>query len=198
MTAMKHGIMTIVGAVMLTALSSADLTMQERPDFSGKWAVEPITTPLSTGGPPTRPDQGRLALGDMGSGWGSPITITQDATQLVIESAVFNSYDAAAQPRMRFALHGSETSNTVMLSHTAQVRRSRAAWDGQTLRITTQYPGIDPASGKPFTSDVTHRLRLESPTMLIVEVTRSAPLGARTHLPRDDRPPAQPAARDPR
>ena len=54
---------------------------------------------------------------------------------------------------------------------------SRAAWDGQTLRITTRYPGVDPDSGKPFTTEVTHRLSLESPTTLVVEVTRGAALG---------------------
>lgn len=169
----------VVGVMVLAGSVFADTAIQPPPDFSGQWVIEPLAVPLSTGGPPTRPDQGQLAHGDMGSGWGSPITITQDAAQLVVEQALFNRYDAQSQPRFRYALDGSETANAAMMGHTTQVRRSRAAWDGQALRITTQYPGIDPASGKPFTTDVTHRLRLESPTTLIIEVTRSAPLGGK-------------------
>ena len=177
---MMTGIPRLVVAVMVLAGSVfADTAIQPPPDFSGQWVIEPLAVPLSTGGPPTRPDQGQLAHGDMGSGWGSPIAITQDAAQLVVTQTLFSSYDAFTQPRFRYALDGTETSNTAMIGHTAQVRRSRAAWDGQALRITTQYPGIDPGSGKSLTTEVTHRLRLESPTALVIEVTRSAPLGGK-------------------
>jgi len=177
---MMTGISRLVMGVMVLAGSVfADTAFQPPPDFSGQWTVAPLTVPLSTGGSPNRPDHGQLAVGDMGSGWGSPIAITQDAAQLVVTQTLFSSYDAFTQPRFRYALDGTETSNTAMIGHTAQVRRSRAAWDGQALRITTQYPGIDPGSGKPLTTEVTHRLRLESPTTLVIEVTRSAPLGGK-------------------
>ena len=177
---MINGIARLIVAVMALAGSAfAATTVQSPPDLSGQWMIEPVAAPLSTGGPATRPDQGQLAQGDMGSGWGSPITITQDAAQLVVEQTLFNRYDAAAQPRFRYALDGSDTTNTAMIGHTTQVRRSRAAWEGQELRITTQYPGVDPGSGKTFTTEVTHRLRLESPTALIIDVTRSAPLGGK-------------------
>ena len=66
-----------------------------------------------------------------------------------------------------------------MISHTTQVRVSKAAWDGQSLRITTLYPGMDPGSGKPFTIEVIHRLSLETPTTLVVEVSRGAALGGK-------------------
>lgn len=120
---------------------------QARPDFSGQWTVESSATPLSTGAPAGRPDQGRLAVGDMGSGWGAQLTITLDGKQLIVEPALFTRYDAAEQPRLVFALDGTETRNAVMISHTTQVRVSRAAWDGQSLRITTLYPGMDPDQG---------------------------------------------------
>lgn len=168
--------LVVSAGVLCGAVAAGTL---QTPDFSGRWVLEAPATPLSKGGPATRPDQGQLAQGDMGSGWGSPITITQDAAQLVVDETLFNSYDVAQQPRFRYALDGAETVNAVMIGHTTQVRRSRAAWDGQTLRISTQYPGIDPASGKAFTTDVTHRLRLDSPTTLIIEVTRNAPLGGK-------------------
>lgn len=113
----------------------------------------------------------------MGSGWGSPLAITQDATQLIVVQTLFSRYDAEPPLRFVYTLDGSETRNEVMIGHSTQVRLSRAAWDGQTLRITTRYPGVDPSSGKPFTIEVIHRLSLESPTGLIVEVTRGAALG---------------------
>ena len=167
----------VVGLVasMLVALVTA--RAQQRPDFSGQWMLEPSKTPLSSNAPAGRPDQGRLALGDMGSGWSSAFTITQDGSQLIVEETVFSRYDAAQQPRSVYALDGSETRNAVMISHTTQVRISRAQWDGQALRITTTYPGIDPATGRAMTTEVVHRLSLESPSALIVEATRQAALG---------------------
>ena len=159
--------------------TSSSIAAQTRPDLSGRWTIESSAAPLSTGGPAGRPDQGQLAVGDMGSGWGPQFTITQDGKQLVVESAVFSRYDAAEQPRLVYALDGTETRNDVMISHTAQLRVSRVAWEGQSLRITTLYPGMDPASGKPLTTEVIHRLSLESPTTLVVEVSRGAVLGGK-------------------
>ncbi len=165
--------------LIVTGTASPGSAAQTRPDFSGRWAIESAAAPLSTGAPAGRPDQGRLAVGDMGSGWGAQLTITQDGEQMIVEPAVFSRYDAAEQPRMVFALDGTESRNAVMLSHTTQVRVSKAAWDGRSLRITTQYPGMDPDSGKPITTEVVHRLSLESPATLVVEVTRGAALGGK-------------------
>ena len=79
--------------------------------------------------------------GDMGSGWGSTLTITQDARQLVVEQALFSRYDLQPPLRFVYALDGSETRNTVMMGHATQVRTSRATWDGAALRITTTLSG---------------------------------------------------------
>lgn len=170
-------LMLALCVIAVSGATSIGAAFQSPTNFSGQWTIDSPAAPLSTGAPAGRPDQGRLAVGDMGSGWGSPLTMTQDATRLVVEQTLFSRYDAQPQPRFVYALDGSETRNAVMIGHTTHVRTSRAAWDGQSLRITTRYPGIDPGSGKPLTTDVTHRLTLESPTTLIVEVTRSAALG---------------------
>jgi len=113
----------------------------------------------------------------MGSGWGSPLTITQDARQLVVEQTLFSRYDIQPPLRFVYALDGSETRNSVMTGHTTQLRVSRASWDGQALRIITTYPSIDPASGNAFTTEVIYRLTLESPTTLVIEAARGAALG---------------------
>jgi hypothetical protein len=115
----------------------------------------------------------------MSSGWGSPFTITQDAGKLIVEQTLFTRYDMYPTQRQVYSLDGAETRNTVMIGHATHERVSRAAWDGQALRITTSYPGIDPESGKPFTTEVTYRLSLESPTTLVIETTRGPVLGGR-------------------
>jgi hypothetical protein len=164
---------TTVAAFCLWGWTSA-FTIEAPPDFSGQWAIEP-SAPGATpapGGAPAAP-----AKGDMGSGWGSAFTITHDAKQLILEQALFSRSDLQASPRFVYALDGSETRNAVMTGHTTHIRISRAAWDGQTLRITTTYPSVDVVSGKPFATEVVQRLTLESPTTLVVEVTRGGALG---------------------
>jgi hypothetical protein len=162
--------MKLMTALAISGWLSASATSQV-PDFSGAWTAEPAAAPAApaTPAPPAR--------GDMGSGWGSPLTITQDAKQLVVEQLLFGRGDMQPPLRFVYALDGSETRNTVMIGHASQVRVSRAAWDGQTLQVTTTYPAVDPSSGKPFTTEVTHRLSLASPTSLVIEVTRGPALG---------------------
>src|SRR5215471_9046258 len=96
---------------------------QVKPDFSGRWTAEP---PAVT---PAGPEQAAAERargvelrssdpapqGDMGSGWGSTITITQDATRLTIEYVFFRRGDMQPPLKFVYALDGSETRNTVMM-----------------------------------------------------------------------------------
>lgn len=175
----RRDFLATVAAIFISGWMSAGAAFQSPPDLSGRWLIESAPPAPPAGAPAGRPDQGRLAPGDMGSGWGSPLAITQDAKQLLVEPTLFSRYDMVPALRLVYALDGSETRNEVMIGHATQVRLSRAVWDGQALRITTRYPGVDPGSGKSFTTVVTHRLSLESPMTLIVEVTRGAALGGR-------------------
>jgi hypothetical protein len=140
-------------------------------DFSGRWTIETAPAEAAKGAPPAR--------GDMGSGWGTTIAITQDAKAIVVESIVYSRYDLQPQPRFVYALDGSETRNTLMLGRGFQPQTSRTRWEGQRLAITTVHAFADPASGKPLTVEVTQTLSLESPTKLVVEATRAGVLGAK-------------------
>lgn len=162
--------MLLLTALAISGWLSAGAAAQV-PDFSGMWTIEPAAAPAAPAVP------GTPARGDMGSGWGSPLTITQSGSQLVVEQALFGRGDMQPPLRFVYALDGAETRNTVMIGHASQMRVSRAAWDGAALRITTNYPAIDPDSGKPFTTEVTHRLSLAAPASLVIEVTRGAALG---------------------
>jgi hypothetical protein len=141
-------------------------------DFSGRWTDAPA-------GGAAKPAQGADVRGDMGSGWGTTIAITQDAKQLVVESVVYTRYDLQPQPRFVYALDGSESRNTVMLGRGFQPLSSRVQWNGNSLSITTTHTFADPATGNPLTSEVSQTLTLESPTTLVVEATRSGVLGGK-------------------
>ena len=164
--------MLSLAALAIGGWMSVGAAFQTPPDFSGQWTVEPAQATPPAAGTPAPPPQG-----DMGSGWGPTLTITQNARQLVVEQALFSRYDLQPPLRFVYALDGSETRNAVMMGHTTQMRLSRAAWEGQTLRITTMYPAIDPVSGKAFTTEVTQQLTLESPGTLVIDVTRDGALG---------------------
>jgi hypothetical protein len=113
----------------------------------------------------------------MGSGWGSTITIAQDAKQLSVEYAVFSRYDLQPPVKFTYPLDGSEGRNTVMMGRGEQIETSRAQWNGQTLIIVTTFQVTDRDAGKSFTAELTRKLWLESPTTLVVEVTRAGVLG---------------------
>ena len=160
--------------LVLTALHGAVWSAQT-PDFSGRWTLEPpsiAATPAVPGKPAVT-----AAPGDMGSGWGSTITIAQDAKRLSVEYVVFSRYDLQPPVTFTYPLDGSEGQNQVTMGRGDQIESSRARWDGQALVIVTTSRVTDRAAGKPFTTEVTRKLWLESPTALVVEVTRAGVLG---------------------
>jgi hypothetical protein len=159
----------LVGWVVLAAATQS-------PDFSGQWAVEPGSEADST--PPS--GAARTVRGDMGSGWGSPLAITQDSKRLLVEYTPFTRYDLQRPLRFEYALDGSDTRNAMMIGHTAQELHSRARWDGPVLEITTRFEAAHPVTGKPFTTEVIQRVSLSSPGQLVVETSRTVPGAATT------------------
>src|SRR5688572_27264043 len=102
-----------IGSLIAVAWVAMVAGWQNPPDFSGQWVAEPevVARPAAPGtpappGPPPR--------GSMGSGWGSPITIRQDAKQLVVEHPMFSRYDLQPPLRHLYALDGSETQYSIM------------------------------------------------------------------------------------
>lgn len=159
-----------------TAMGPTARSAQAPADFSGRWTVDQSA--------PAEGADAASIRGDMGSGWGSPLTITQDAKQLTVEYTIYTRYDLQPPITFVYALDGSESRNTLMMGRGADVQRSRTAWDGSSLVITTAFTLPDPVSGKPFTTEVTQKLTLASPTSLVVEVTRSGVLGGRASTSR--------------
>lgn len=156
-------------------IGSASVTgpAQARPDFSGEWVRADSSAEQRTVA--TVGDAG-FRVGTMGSGWGSPLTLRQQANQLVVEYAFFGTYDLQPRLNFTFRLDGSESRNSVMIGHTESMLRSRTAWRGDTLVITTQYPVPTGAT------DVIVRqaISLVSPASLVIEVTRGSSAPSRS------------------
>lgn len=178
-------------AGLLAALTLACLPLdgsaQARPDFSAQWTSEPETGAQATpgggrrgGGAPGgtgRRGGGPPPSGDMGSGWGSSIAITQDARHLTVEYAFFSRGDLQPPIRFTYALDGSQTRNTVTMGRGIQELVSTAAWRADTLVITTTTTFVHPATGDRVESTETRSLSLDSAGALVVEVTRGGVLG---------------------
>ena len=146
----------------------------QQPSFAGRWAAAPDS---ATGSGPT--------IGNPGSSWGTPLTITQDSTRLIVEYPFFSRYDMQPPLRFTYALDGSETRNTVMLGNGVQEQFSRATWSGSTMVITTVHVIPNPSgAGDSLRVQVTQRLSLESATRLIVETTRAGVLGGQSSTTR--------------
>jgi arylsulfatase len=156
------------GVVVATCLAA--VSAQSKPDFSGRWTTD--TDPATVAG------SGRTGgRGDLGSGWGSTIAITQDAAKFVVEYAFFGRGDMQPPLKFVYALDGSETRNSVMMGRGIQTLSSMTKWQGDKLAITTIFPFVDPDSARAMTMEVTQVLSLESPASLVVETTRAATLG---------------------
>ena len=73
----------------------------------------------------------------MGSGWGSTITITQDAARLTVEYTFFARGDMQPPLKFVYALDGSETKNSVMMGRGMQVQTLEDGVGRRRLVITT-------------------------------------------------------------
>jgi hypothetical protein len=153
-------ILTVAAFLALPCVVEA----QVRPDFSGDWTRVDSAEQRSV----AAVGDAAFRVGNMGSGWGSPLSLRQEGNRLVVEYTQFSTYDL--QPRLRFvyALDGSESRNAVNIGHAEEVLRSRTTWRDNTLVITTIYPA------PTGTTEVRQALTLESPTSLIVETTRGS------------------------
>jgi hypothetical protein len=162
-------------ALWLTTVLPATLSAQAPADFSGRWTLDAAaiaSTPAVPGTPAAA-----AAPGDMGSGWGSTITVAQDTKRLSVEYTIFSRYDLQPPLTFTYLLDGSVGRNTVMMGRGEQIESSRAQWNGETLIIITTFHIADRGAGKPFTAELMRKLWLESPTTLVVEVTRAGVLG---------------------
>jgi hypothetical protein len=142
---------------------------QTRPDFSGRWTAVPEPVPGGGG------RGGQTAPGTMGSGWGTEITINQNASTLAVDRAQFSQYDMQPPMRFTYALDGSESRNTISMGRGLQPLVSKASWQDATLVISTSYPFSNPQNGTPDAIEVTQVLSLDASGSLVITTTRGLP-----------------------
>jgi hypothetical protein len=159
----------LVSFVVALTLVAQDGVAQGRPDFSGTWvradSADQRPSVAATG------DAG-FRTGDMGSGWGSPVTITQTADSLIVEYVFFATYDLQPPLRFAYAFDASETRHAVMIGHATYIQRSRLGWNDRDLVITTLHPlppEVMSARGSLYFRTT---ITLVSPASLVVSTTR--------------------------
>jgi hypothetical protein len=123
----------LVVAVVLMFGAAASLAAQAKPDFSGKWVMDPASAPAPPAGAGGGGGGGGRGGGrGGGAGFGQEFTAKQDATTLTITRMQGDQTVTAT-----YKLDGSESKNTVAGRGGQQEQVSKATWDGARLVIVT-------------------------------------------------------------
>ena len=103
-----------LAAIAILATVPATRPAQSRPDFSGEWVLADLTPEQRS---VTAVGDGAFRVGTMGSGWGSALTLRQQANQLVVEYTFFSTYDLQAPVPLGYAVDGPQSRNAIMIRH---------------------------------------------------------------------------------
>ena len=124
----------LIVAVVLMFGAAASLAAQAKPDFSGKWTLDPASAPAPPAGAPAGGGGGRGGFGGGGGrgGFGNEFTIAQNAKTFTITRMQGDQTVATV-----YNLDGSESKNTTQGRGGPQEQVSKAVWTGATLVVTT-------------------------------------------------------------
>jgi hypothetical protein len=125
---MRRQLVTTAVAVVFAAAVS--VLAQAKPDFSGKWVMDPATAPAAPAG--GGGGGGGRGGGGGGVGFGPEFTAKQDAKVLTVTRTQGDQTVTAT-----YNLDGSESKNMVAGRGGQQEQVSKAVWDGAKLVITT-------------------------------------------------------------
>ena len=128
---MMRRALTLIAATAFVLSSTAGVFAQAKPNFSGKWVMDPSSAPAPPAGGGGGGGRGGGRGG--GAGFGQEFTVQQDATMLMITRMQGDQSVMAM-----YKLDGSESKNTVNGRGGPQEQVSKAMWDGAKLVITTQ------------------------------------------------------------
>jgi hypothetical protein len=120
-----------VATLALVFAAAVSMYAQARPDFSGKWVMDPASAPAPPAGGGGGGGGGRGGGGG-GLGFGQEFTAKQDAKMLMITRTQGDQTVTAM-----YNLDGSESKNTVAGRGGQQEQVSKAVWEGGKLTITT-------------------------------------------------------------
>jgi len=120
-----HRFVATAAAIILTAVS---LGAQAKPDFSGKWVMDPPPAAAPAGN--AGGARGGGAAGFQ-PGFGPEFTVKQDAKALVITRG-------GQTGTLTYNLDGTESKNPVTRDGQKQEQIARATWEGDKLVIATE------------------------------------------------------------
>ena len=157
--------------VLLAAslVAGATAGAQSRPSFAGDWVrLDSATTTPSI----AAAGDVEFRTGDMGSGWGSPLTIRQSADSLIVEFTQFSAYDLQPKLRYAYALNGLESRNGIMIGHAESMQRSRVNWNGATLVIVTTHSAPIGPGGRTLNTETRQSLSIRDNGQLLIDTAR--------------------------
>ena len=128
---------TLAAVVAFICSMATGAFAQGKPDFSGKWTMDPASAPAPAPAPAAPPAGGGGGGGrgggrGGGAGFGPEFTAKQDANTLTIARTQGDQEVTAS-----YKLDGSESKNTVAGRGGQQEQVSKAMWMGNKLMITT-------------------------------------------------------------
>jgi len=112
----------LAAATSMVLVVAVTLGAQAKPDFSGKWVMDPPAAPAG--------DTGRGRGAGFQPGFSPEFTMKQDATKLTITRA------GQASP-LNYNLDGSDSKNTVTRDGQQQEQVAKATWESNKLVIVT-------------------------------------------------------------
>jgi len=141
-------------AALLASAVLSPVSAQSKPDFSGSWKLN-----VEKSDP----------MGGMGGGGGGgmamgPITITQTAATLVIESKRGESVVTTT-----YKLDGTESTNTTQRGES----KSKVSWDGSSLVINTESTFNGANGAMTVTSKEVRSLSADGKTMTVVRTSQT-------------------------
>jgi hypothetical protein len=128
---MRSSLRVMAIAVVTMALAASAFA-QAKPDFSGKWMMDPASAPAPPAGGGGGGGGGRGGGRGGGAGFGQEFEAKQDAAALTITRVQGDQTVTAV-----YKLDGSESKNMVAGRGGQQEQVSKAAWEGSKLSITT-------------------------------------------------------------
>ena len=127
---MRRNVFVTAVAVLFAAAIS--IYAQAKPDFSGKWVMDPEVAAAAPAGGGGGGGRGGGRGGGGGLGFGPDFTVKQDAKVLTITRTQGDQTSVTT-----YNLDGSESKNMVAGRGGQQEQVSKATWDGSKLVITT-------------------------------------------------------------
>lgn len=161
-----------LASLAFVLLVAAPLRAQPRPSFAGEWArVDSVVDAPTV----ARTGDARFRVGDMGSGWDSPLSIRQTPDSLFVEFQHFAAHDLQPRLHYAFSLDGSEVRNRVIVGHAEAELPARARWEGGSLVIVTRFP-VPPEVGR-LPTEVRQVLTVDGSGRMVMETTRPGARG---------------------